>query len=172
MSVPPGEYSDSGQPVIYDLLPIPLRVSPGFPPGSLDNVASATIALWASACNPAAAPAHCAMVPATKPRIGGQGSPVRDRRGPATVTEQQSPPHAVRQPLAPKGLGRRDGKLGSQETSLRSLPSSALVERGYRMPHQDLSRRRARTLKRSGMLLAMVYTRLRLLCASALAGKR
>jgi hypothetical protein len=45
MSVPPGEYSDSETVGLHDQLSIPLRVSPGFPPGSLDRVAARTIAL-------------------------------------------------------------------------------------------------------------------------------
>jgi Tol biopolymer transport system component len=46
----------------------------------------------------------------------------------------------MRQPLTPSwGWEGVAGKLGSQETSLRSLPSSTLVERGLRMSHQNLS---------------------------------
>lgn len=45
MSVPPGEYSDSETVGLHDHPSIPLRVSPGFAPGSLSRVAARTIAL-------------------------------------------------------------------------------------------------------------------------------
>ena len=70
------------------------------------------------------------------PRIGGQGSPVKDRRGPATVTEE-----ARRTPRGshwPRGREGATGKLGSQETSLRSL-HQALEERGPRMQSSFVS---------------------------------
>src|SRR6185295_6243691 len=64
--------------------------------------------------------------------IGGQGSPVQDRRGPATVTER----NARRTPSGshwPRGREGATGRLGSQETSLRSKRPTALVERGLGM---------------------------------------
>jgi hypothetical protein len=57
---------------------------------------------------------------------------VRDRRGPATVTEQ-TPAARLRAATGRKGREGAERELGSQETSLRSETSIALVERGQGM---------------------------------------
>src|SRR3954470_19618541 len=73
-------------------------------------------------------------------RVGGQGKPVRNRRGPATVTggrhphERASaratgPPTAVRE-------GAGNGRPGSQETCPDRKAHIALVERGGFMLHR------------------------------------
>lgn len=55
--------------------------------------------------------------------------PARTRR----CDRARNPPHATRQPLATTGREGATGRLGSQETSLRSVTSNALAERGKGM---------------------------------------
>src|SRR3954453_654497 len=72
-------------------------------------------------------------------RVGGQGKPVRNRRGPATVTGDATRTSAS----APEPLDRRrragkarDGRPGSQETYPDRKAHIALVERGGFMLHR------------------------------------
>src|SRR3954453_13548037 len=72
-------------------------------------------------------------------RVGGQGKPVRIRRGPATVTGDAARTSAS----APEPLDRRrragkarDGRPGSQETYPDRKAHIALVERGGFMLHR------------------------------------
>src|SRR3954453_3051497 len=72
-------------------------------------------------------------------RVGGQGKPVRNRRGPATVTGDATRTSAS----APEPLDRRrrtgkarDGRPGSQETCPDHKAHIALVERGGFMLHR------------------------------------
>src|SRR4051794_17356878 len=80
-----------------------------------------------------------AKVPSAPFRVGGQGKPVRNRRGPATVTGDATRTSA----RAPEPLGRRrrsgkarDGRPGSQETCPDRKAHIALVERGGFMLHR------------------------------------
>src|SRR3954462_9756868 len=80
-----------------------------------------------------------AKVPSALFRVGGQGKPVRNRRGPATVTGDATRTSA----RAPEPLGRRrrsgkarDGRPGSQETCPDRKAHIALVERGGFMLHR------------------------------------
>src|SRR4051812_18652038 len=80
-----------------------------------------------------------AKVPSALFRVGGQGKPVRIRRGPATVTG-----YAIRtsaRGLEPLDRRRRPGKArsgrpGSQETCPDRKAHNALVERGGFMLHR------------------------------------
>src|SRR3954471_7103001 len=81
----------------------------------------------------------CAKVASAVFRVGGQGKPVRIRRGPATVTGDAARTGAS----APEPLDRRrragkarDGRPGSQETSPDRKAHIALVERGGFMLHR------------------------------------
>src|SRR3954468_6921368 len=80
-----------------------------------------------------------AKVPSALFRVGGQGKPVRNRRGPATVTGDATRTSAS----APEPLDRRrrtgkarDGRPGSQETCPDHKAHIALVERGGFMLHR------------------------------------
>src|SRR3954462_3572672 len=80
-----------------------------------------------------------AKVPSALFRVGGQGKPVRNRRGPATVTGDATRTSAS----APEPLDRRrrpgkarEGRPGSQETCPDRKAHIALVERGGFMLHR------------------------------------
>src|SRR3954452_21934119 len=80
-----------------------------------------------------------AKVPSALFRVGCQGKPVRNRRGPATVTGDATRTSAS----APEPLDRRrrtgkarDGRPGSQETCPDHKAHIALVERGGFMLHR------------------------------------
>src|SRR4051812_20654537 len=80
-----------------------------------------------------------ATVPSAPFRVGGQGKPVRIRRGPATVTGDATRASAAA--LEPLGRRRRPGKArggrpGSQETCPGRNAHIALVERGGSMLHR------------------------------------
>src|SRR3954471_10698326 len=78
----------------------------------------------------------CAKVASALFRVGGQGKPVRIRRGPATVTGDATRTSAAA--LEPLDRRRRPGKVrdgrpGSQETCPDRKAHNALVERGGSM---------------------------------------
>src|SRR3954466_9705075 len=80
-----------------------------------------------------------ATVPSAPFRVGGQGKPVRIRRGPATVTGDATRTSAAA--LEPLVRRRRPGKArggrpGSQETYPDRKAHNALVERGGFMLHR------------------------------------
>src|SRR3954452_25268924 len=80
-----------------------------------------------------------AKVPSALFRVGGQGKPVRIRRGPATVTGDATRTSAGA--LEPLDRRRRPGKArsgrpGSQETCPDRKAHNALVERGGFMLHR------------------------------------
>src|SRR3954453_8000433 len=80
-----------------------------------------------------------ATVPSAPFRVGGQGKPVRIRRGPATVTGDATRTSAAA--LEPLDRRRRPGKAGSgrpgsQETRPGRNAHIALVERGGSMLHR------------------------------------
>src|SRR4051794_35416351 len=80
-----------------------------------------------------------AKVPSGLFRVGGQGKPVRIRRGPATVTGDATRTSAAA--LEPLDRRRRPGKArsgrpGSQETYPDRKAHNALVERGGFMLHR------------------------------------
>src|SRR5215210_174765 len=80
-----------------------------------------------------------AKVPSVPFRGGGQGKPVRIRRGPATVTGDATRTSAATlEPLARRrGAGKaRSGRPGSQETCPDRKAHIALVERGGFMLHR------------------------------------
>src|SRR3954470_14882070 len=80
-----------------------------------------------------------AKVPSALFRVGGQGKPVRIRRGPATVTGDATRTSVAT--LEPLDRRRRAGKArsgrpGSQETYPDRKAHNALVERGGFMLHR------------------------------------
>ena len=102
---------------------------------------SESIGQCASKTSQCAPVRQCARLPRNNPADRWTGKPVRDRRGPATVTEQRPAarrcgshwPHWGWEGVA--GKARKPGDLPPIPT-----PSSTLVERGLRMSHQNLAR--------------------------------
>src|SRR4051795_5326583 len=80
-----------------------------------------------------------AKVPSALFRVGGQGKPVRIRRGPATVTGDatRNERSRARATGPPTRAGKaRSGRPGSQETCPDRKAHNALVERGGFMLHR------------------------------------
>ena len=125
-----GEYSDSGREPCGRPLPIPLRVSPGFAPGSLDRLTISNLIRAGGGSAIALAGSPIGWPP--KSIHGSVDGEAGERPARARHCDRAK---ARRTPCGshwPRGREGAAGRLGSQETSLRSL-HQALEERGSRM---------------------------------------